>query len=55
MLHHLDTEFGDLDTLLGRGAAGPSKRGKRRRNLSDEIAYWEAQESQASSAVRHDL
>lgn len=55
VLHHLDNEFGDLDTLLGRdgagSTAGPSKRSKRRRNLSDEIAYWETQESQASAEV----
>lgn len=55
VLRHLDSEFHDLDTLLGRDGetgAGPSKRGKKRRTLSGEIAQWEKQESQASSEVR---
>lgn len=56
VLHHLDSEFHDLDILLGRedGGAGPgpSKRGKKRRTLSGDIAQWEKQESQASSEVR---
>lgn len=52
VLHHLDTEFSDLDTLLGRDTgAGPSKRGKKRRTLSGEIAQWEKLKSQASSEV----
>lgn len=53
---HLDTEFNDLDYLLGYGAgnrsaaAGPSR--KKRRTLDQEIVYWEKQESTASAEVR---
>lgn len=53
VLRHLDTEFNDLEVLLGRDAPGPSKRGKKRRTLSGEIAQWEKYESQASSEVSH--
>lgn len=53
MLRHLDSEFHDLDILLGRD--GPSKRGKKRRTLSGEIAQWEKHESQASTEVRLSL
>jgi BMFP domain-containing protein YqiC len=54
--NHLDTEFNDLDYLLGYGAgnrsatAGPSR--KKRRTLDQEILYWEKQESSASAEVR---
>jgi hypothetical protein len=55
--NHLDTEFNDLEILLGIStsngrphAAGPSR--KKRRTLDQEIIYWESQESAASAEVR---
>lgn len=54
VLGHLDTDFHDLDDLLGRsGGAGPSKRPKKRRTrtLDEEIAHWEKQERAAAQEV----
>ncbi|WWC90049.1 uncharacterized protein L201_004981 [Kwoniella dendrophila CBS 6074] len=42
---HIDAYFSDLDSLL-HPSAGPSKR--RKRNLEEEIKYWEDKESKSS-------
>ncbi|WWD15898.1 hypothetical protein CI109_100322 [Kwoniella shandongensis] len=46
---HIDVQFSDLDALLKPprgGVAGPSKR--RKRNLEEEIGYWEEKEARAN-------
>ncbi|WWC61139.1 uncharacterized protein I303_103718 [Kwoniella dejecticola CBS 10117] len=45
---HIDAQFGDLDSLL-YPVAGPSKR--RKRNLEEEIQYWEEKELKASQEL----
>ncbi|WVQ81558.1 hypothetical protein IAT38_003682 [Cryptococcus sp. DSM 104549] len=51
---HIDSHFPDLDALVHPGtqqqhASGPSKR--KRRNLEEEIKYWEEREARAQSEL----
>lgn len=56
---HVDDNFADLDILTGQ-QAGPSshstsstgfRRGKRRRNLQEDITYWENKARSAEEEV----
>ena len=48
---HLDDQFSELELLTGHAGPSSSRKGKRRRALGEEIAYWENKAAVAQKEV----
>lgn len=48
---HVDDNFADLEALTGHAGPSTPRKGKRRRGLTEEIAYWEERAGRAEKEV----